>query len=175
MPDTTYPAKRAYHRASDGAFVVPSGATLAFESGSLQTGGVPNAAGGPFQCPLFAYRADYSFASQGGTVGTIGLSGATGIPANAVILGGYLRVTTGVTGGASATAAIQIEGANDTINAAAVTGAPWSTTGFKSLIETFAGANCVLTTAARDISLVIGTAALTAGAFSVVVFYTVIA
>src|SRR5690242_14428914 len=170
MPDATYPKARVYRRASDGALVVPSGATLAFESGSIQSGGVPSAAGGPFQCPLFSYRGDYSFASQGGAQSTIGLTGTTGIPANAVILGGYLRVTTPPTG-TSATIAVQIEGANDTINAAAISGAPWSTTGFKSLIETFAGANCVLTTAARDISIVIGTANLTAGAFSVVVFY----
>ena len=33
MADTTYPPNRGYHRASDGAFVVPDGASLIVESG----------------------------------------------------------------------------------------------------------------------------------------------
>jgi hypothetical protein len=70
--------------------------------------------------------------------------------------------------------AVQVEAANDIVNAAAVSGAPWSTTGRKSVIPVFTGATTVLTTAARDISIVIAAAALTAGQFDVVLFYVVL-
>lgn len=116
-------------------------------------------------------RADYSFAADGGAVSTIPLIGATLIPSGSVILGGFLEVTTVPTSGGAATIAIQIEAANDTVNAAAISGAPWSTVGRKSIIPVFTGATALKTTAARDISAVIGTAALTAGVFKVVVFY----
>lgn len=118
-----------------------------------------------------AARGDYSFAADGGAVGTIALTGATLIPAGATILGGFLDVTAGVTSGGAATIAVQVEGAGDIVAAAAVSGAPWSTTGRKSVIPAFTGATAVRTTAARDISIVIATAALTAGAFKVVLFY----
>ena len=120
-------------------------------------------------------RAEYSFASQGGAVGTIALLGATLIPANAVIFGGLLRITTALTSARAATAALQVEAADDIVAAALVSGAPWSTTGRKSVIPAFTGATSVLTTVVRDVSLVIGTADLTAGAFEVYLFYTVIA
>lgn len=116
-------------------------------------------------------RGVYDFAVDGGAVGTIALMGATNIPSNATILGGWLEVQTALTSAGAATAAIQIEGANDTVAAAAFGGAPWSTTGRKSIIPAFTGATALRTTAARDISVVIGTAALTAGKFSVVVLY----
>lgn len=37
MADATYPPNRAYHRASDGAIVVPDGASLVIESGGTFT------------------------------------------------------------------------------------------------------------------------------------------
>jgi hypothetical protein len=52
-----------------------------------------------------------------------------------------------------------------------VSGAPWSTTGRKSVIPVFTGATSLKTTAARDVSIVIGTAALTAGGFTVYLAY----
>lgn len=115
-------------------------------------------------------RGNYSFAADGGAVSTIALMGATAIPSGSVILGGFMEVTTAVVG-AGATAAIQVEGAGDIIAAAAVSGAPWSTTGRKSVVPAFTGATTVKTTAARDISLVITAAVLTAGVFTVVLFY----
>lgn len=116
-------------------------------------------------------RGEYSFAADGGAVSTIALIGAADIPSGATILGGWLEVQTQPTSGGAATMAIQIEGANDTVTEAAYGGAPWSTTGLKSIIPVFTGATMLRTTAARDISLVIGTAALTAGKFSVLVIY----
>lgn len=129
---------------------------------------VPRGAG-YFGAGFRSYRADYSFAVQGGAVSTIGLTGSTFIPSGTVILGGYMEVTSAVIG-AGATAAIQINGANDVISAAAVSGAPWSTTGLKAIVPVFTVATAIKTTAARDISLVITAAVLTAGVFKVVIF-----
>jgi hypothetical protein len=118
------------------------------------------------------WKGSYDFAVDGGLVSTIALRSDDGdLPTNAVVMGGYLDVTTGVTGGASATGALQVEAANDTVNAAAVTGAPWSTTGRKSIIPAFTGAASLKTTAVRQPSVVIGTAALTAGKFDLYLIY----
>jgi hypothetical protein len=116
-------------------------------------------------------RARYSFAVEGGAVSTIALVGSTVIPSGAVILGGFVDVITPPTSSGAATIAIQVEAANDIINAAAISGGPWSTAGRKSVIPVFTGASSVKTTAARDISAVIGTAALTAGVFDVYLAY----
>jgi hypothetical protein len=119
---------------------------------------------------LKSARAIWDFAVEGGAIGTIGLMGGTLIPSGAMILGGYMEVHTGVVG-AGATAAMQVNAANDLVAAAAVAGAPWSTTGIKAIIPTFAAATMIRLTAARDISLVITAAVLTAGRLSVVLFY----
>ena len=116
-------------------------------------------------------RGDYSFAVDGGAVGTIPLIGATAIPSGATILGGFLEVVTPPTSGGAATIALSVEGAGDLVAAAAISGAPWSTVGRKSIIPVFTGATMIRTTAARDISAVVATAALTAGAFKVFLFY----
>lgn len=130
-------------------------------------GGFPRGAGDVHQ-----FRARYDFGVDGGAVGTIVISdGQDKIPANAIILGGFVEVDTALTSGGSGTAAVQVEAANDIVNAAAVSGAPWSTTGRKSVIPVFTGATTVKTTQARDISIVIGTAALTAGVFDVTLFW----
>lgn len=116
-------------------------------------------------------RGDYDFAVDGGAAGTIALMGATNIPSGATILGGWVEVTQAFTSGGAATVAIQVEAAGDIVAAAAVSGAPWSTTGRKSVIPVFTGATTVRTTAARDISLVIATAALTAGKAKIILVY----
>jgi hypothetical protein len=93
------------------------------------------------------------------------------IPANAIILGGLVEVDTAVTSGGAATVAVQVEAANDIVNAAAVSGAPWSTTGRKSVIPAFTGATSVKTTQARPIAVVIAAATLTAGVVDVLLAY----
>lgn len=117
---------------------------------------------------------EYDFAVDGGVAGTITLRGvgaaAGPIPNGAVVYDGYLEMLTALSGGTS-TGALQVEAANDTVNQAATTGAPWSTTGVKSLIQTGAGANAVKTTAARSPAFVIGTANLTQGKFRLVLQY----
>lgn len=118
------------------------------------------------------HRSEYDFAVDGGGVGTITLrSNDSSIPNGSVILGGYVTVETALDSGGSATAALQSNAANDIINAAAFGGAPWSTTGQKSVIPVHTGATSIVLTAARDPKLVIGTAALTAGKFKLVLFF----
>jgi hypothetical protein len=129
------------------------------------TGGFPEGAG------IKIARGRWDFAVDGGAVSTIAIT-AEKIPSGAVILGGFVEVDTALTGAANAEAAVKVEGAADTVASAVVTGAPWSTTGRKSVIPAFTGVTTLKTTAARDISIVIAVAALTAGAFDVVLFYT---
>lgn len=128
------------------------------------TGGFPHAT------EMKAIRGRYDFSADGGAVGDIELS-TEAIPKNAVILGGFVEVDTAVTGVTNATLAIKAEGAGDIVAQAAVSGAPWSTTGRKSVVPVFTGATTVKTTAARKIVATVGTAALTAGVVDVVLFY----
>lgn len=111
----------------------------------------------------------YSFAVDGGAVGDITLRGDT-IPSGAAIVDAYIKVGTALTSGGAATVAIKTEGAADINAADAISGAPWSTTGVKRADFTATTAP-VVTTAARAITATVGTAALTAGAFTVVVEY----
>lgn len=113
--------------------------------------------------------AEYSFATDGGAVGDITLRGDT-IPSGAVIIDALLRVTTVLTSGGAATVAIKVESAADVNAADAISGAPWSTVGAKRGDFTSTTAP-ILTTAARSIVATVGTAALTAGVFKVLVTY----
>jgi hypothetical protein len=122
-------------------------------------------------------QGEYDFAVDGGAVSTITLrsaaSGSLGneIPAGSVITGGYIEVDTIVTSGGAATVAVNGEAAGDLLVAAAVAGAPWSTTGRKSIIPVGSGATTVKTTAKRSLTVTVADAALTAGKFRVVVLY----
>lgn len=119
-------------------------------------------------------RGIYDFAVDGGAVSTIALMGATLIPSGATVLEGWVEVVTALTSDGAATIAVQVEGAGDIAAATAV--ASW-TTGRKRILPALtAGAltvasTAVRTTAARDISIVVAVADLTAGKFSVVLIY----
>jgi hypothetical protein len=120
---------------------------------------------------------EYSFAIDGGAIGTLTLRTAASdslgnsIPTGSVIEGGYIEVDTIVTSGGAATLGVQIEGAGDLLAATVVSGAPWSSTGRKSIIPVFSGATSVKTTTARSITVTTAAATLTAGIFRVVVHY----
>lgn len=114
--------------------------------------------------------AAYSFAIDGGAVGTIPLRTAV-VPIGGIILGGLVDVTTLLTGGALAAAALTAQSANDLVAAAVVTGAPWSTTGLKAIVPAYTAATAIKATAERTISLVVSATALTAGIFTVHVAY----
>ena len=115
----------------------------------------------------------YSFATDGGAVGDITLRGDT-IPSGAIITDVLIHVDTALTSGGAATVALKAEGAADLNAADAISGAPWSTTGAKRG-DFDADAAPIKTTAARSIVATVGTAALTAGKFSVYVTYLEIA
>jgi hypothetical protein len=121
---------------------------------------------------LKAWKGSYDFAVDGGAVGTITLRSVDGaMPIGSVVEGGYFEVNTGFTTGASGTGALQVEGAGDLLAATIVSGAPWSTTGRKSVLPAFTGATTLKTTAARKPAFVIATGAITAGKFDLVLFY----
>lgn len=116
----------------------------------------------------FWVRGRYDFAVDGGAQGTIAITSGTPIPNGARVVGGYVEVLTQLTG-ATATIACQVEAANDILTAVAV--ASW-TAGLKNILPALTtgaltASTVVKTTAARDISIVIATANLTAGKFDV--------
>lgn len=121
---------------------------------------------------LKEWKGEYSFATDGGAISTITLRSNDGsIPSGAIIEGGLIEVDTLLTSGGLATVSVGAEAAGDLQAAAAISGAPWSTTGRKSIVPVFTGATTVKTTAARNPSIEIATAALTAGVFRVILFY----
>lgn len=113
-------------------------------------------------------RSKYDFAVDGGAVGDINLG--ISLPSGALVLAAFVNVTTVLTSGGAATVALKSEAAGDLQSAAAISGAPWSTTGWKAGTKTYATAPVKLT-ADRNIAATVATAALTAGVFEVLVFY----
>ena len=111
--------------------------------------------------------AAYDFAVDGGATGTITLRGDNAIPAGSVITGGFIDIETSCAS-ATGTIAVQAEGAGD-ILATSLEAA--LTSGRKSVVPAGTGATSVKTTAARNIKIVIATAAFTAGKFTVTLFY----
>lgn len=121
---------------------------------------------------LKSYNGEYDFAVDGGAIGTIVLRSNDGpIPSGAVVLGGYLEIDTPFTTGTGAVAGLQAEAANDIIATTIVSGAPYSTTGRKTIIPAFTGATTVKTTASRAPSMVIATGTITAGKGRLVLIY----
>jgi hypothetical protein len=118
---------------------------------------------------------EYDFAVDGGAISSITLRGSNAIgnsvPAGSVVLSGYVEVDTLVGAGAGATIGITLEGAGDIVAATVFSGAPWSTTGRKSIIPVGTGAASVKTTVARSLVAVIGTNTVTSGKFRIVVVY----
>ena len=115
-------------------------------------------------------RGLYDFATDGGAVGDITLRGDT-IPSGAICIDALIQVDTALTSSGAATVALKVEGTADVNAADAISGAPWSSTGAKRADALTATGAPVTTTAARSITATVGTAALTAGAFTVLVSY----
>lgn len=113
--------------------------------------------------------ANYDFATDGGLVGDIALRGEA-IPSGAIITDALLIVDT-IPAGATATIAVKVEGAADIQAAAAISGAPWSTTGAKRASAVTATAAPVVTTASRQPTITVGTANLTAGKIKLILKY----
>lgn len=106
--------------------------------------------------------AEYSFAVHGGAQGSIVIGN---LPLGTSVLGGWMNVETAPVG-VGASIGITIEGAGDVVAVAAISGAPWSTTGKKAILpkrNTPEASSTFVTTAARNILFVISAADLTAG------------
>jgi hypothetical protein len=95
------------------------------------------------------------------------------IPIYAIVVGGFVDVNTVFTSGGSGTLAISIEGANDIISAAAVSGAPYSTIGRKAITPkaNTPESTSVKASAAREITCTVATAALTAGKLTGYIYF----
>lgn len=119
--------------------------------------------------------AEYNFDKHGGAIGTIYLNHDP-LPIGAVITNSYLDVLTALTSGGAATVAVSINAADDIQAAAAVSGAPWSSTGRKDTTNPEPGTESgyIKTTAIRQLAVAIADAAVTAGRFKVVLEYDVI-
>ena len=119
------------------------------------------------------WKGSYSFAVDGGVKdAAIALRSNDGpIPVGSYILTGILEVTTALDSSGSATAALSVEAANDLVSAAAFGGAPWSTTGKKSVVPVATGATAIKTTASRVPALLVGTANITDGVFDLILTY----
>lgn len=146
-------------RLDDAIVAIANSLNSAIKNGRLQMGSV---AGND------VVDAVYDFAVQGGAIGTITLP--VQIPAKAIVIGGFLDVITAPTSGGSATVAINVEGAADVQAPTAIASL---TTGRKALIPVFTAASSVKTTIQRNVTVTIATAALTAGKFHIVLYYTV--
>ena len=127
----------------------------------------------------------YDFAVHGGAVGDIPLR--VSVPAGAVIVDSFVQILTAPTSSGSATIAISLESAGDILAATAFDAAPFDgtfglglaryTPGLRfpedlpiEIDDSDAGA-FVAATEERELSLTIGTAALTAGKFNVFLHY----
>ena len=113
----------------------------------------------------------YDFAVHGGAVGDI----ATGcrVPNGAVIVNAFATVVTAATStNSTATIAFKANAANDIFTAAAVSGAPFSSTGQKLAIPDLATvADYKTMTAERELTMSIAVEALTAGKINFYVTY----
>ncbi len=115
-----------------------------------------------------------------GTDSADGLNNAVGahgvgvtLPANAIVVGGFLDVNTAFTTSASGTLAIHVQAANDIQTATIVSGAPYSTIGRKAITPkaNTPESTSVKTTAAREITCTVAVGALTAGKLTGYLYY----
>lgn len=119
---------------------------------------------------IFWARAKYDFAVDGGAQGDISLFPDVAIPNGAVVLGAYINVLTVPTSGGAATVALKLQAAADVNAADLISGAPWSTTGWKAA-DLAVGSAPIQLTADRNLVATIGAADLTAGVFDVLIAY----
>lgn len=126
---------------------------------------------GAKEATVRALRAEYDFAELGGAVGTIYL-GKT-LPPGAMVIAGNSYVITALTSDGAAEVGVDLEASDDIVANAAVSGAPWSTTGEKDVVPDGTGTAVVRTTDYRQLAIVITVAALTAGKFVVTLLYVV--
>lgn len=125
--------------------------------------------------------ARFTFDTEGedsaGAANTTVAAHPTGVtlPIHAIVVGGFVDVNTAFTSENTnnATIAIKVEGANDIISAAAVSGAPYSSIGRKAIVPkaNTPESTSVKATAAREITCTVATSVLTAGKLTGYIYY----
>lgn len=126
---------------------------------------------------LKTVQGEYDFAIDGGAISTIAMRAAANdplgctVPAGGVVEGGYIEIDTLLASGGAATVGVNLEAAGDVFGPITVAGAPWSTTGRKSIISAFTGATTLKTTVPRALTITVAAFVLTAGKFRVVLYY----
>jgi len=119
--------------------------------------------GGLEHC-LRGYDFLYDFAKHGGAVSTITV-GPKLIPPETIIVQGMIRVVTACTSGGSATVALHLSSSEDIVAATAV--ASLTLDALLDPVPVGTAATSILCTSATQLSVVIATAALTAGKIGV--------
>lgn len=113
---------------------------------------------------------EYDFAKHGGAVGAITV-GPKLLPAGAKIFQGFVDVTTAVTSAGAATIQLMVTGADDIM---ASTGkASFAANALLDIVPVGTAATMVIVAAAANLTVTVGTAALTAGKFTVNLLYVV--
>jgi hypothetical protein len=138
------------------------------ESFAVESTVGPVVQGGQKQAAVF----EYNFDKHGGAVSMIILPGPL-LPNGAVITDAYMKVITALTSSASGEVSVGAVAADDIQTAAAVSGAPWSTTGLKDVVAPEPGTESgyLTLTANGRIRMDITVGALTAGRFKVIIAY----
>jgi len=136
-------------------------------SGGKVIEGVPLEGGSNF------YIYEYDFAVDGGAIGAKNLRAKNGappqLPSGFIVTDTIIDVQTVCTSATNAgTIAVKLEAANDIVSAAAVSGAPFSSTGRKAGVPVSAATSLKLT-AARYVVATVAVEAITAGKFYVAV------
>jgi hypothetical protein len=148
----------------DGTTVIATGTEMNLLSATATADPTP----GPWVASSRWAKTTYDFDVSGGAQGAIGLG--VSLPDNALVLGAYLEKITAFTSGGASTVAISAEGANDIVTATA-----YNNAAFTADVNPAAAVNATpfKTTQAREITLTIASADLTAGKYHIWVEYLV--
>lgn len=103
------------------------------------------------------------FSVFGGAISTI--SSRVTVPKAVYIVDGVMDVLTAPVG-SGASVGVMLEASGDVVAVAAISGAPWSTTGLKDVVPDGTAAHVIKTSADKALSWVISVAALTAYKFN---------
>lgn len=119
-------------------------------------------------------RAKYDFSVDGGVSGLItpGAAYNSIIPANAIVIGGFLNVTTALTSGGSATISLGTSaGSSATAIKAATAVATYALNAILAVVPVFTAASAFKMSAAGSITLTVAVADLTAGVMEMNLLY----
>lgn len=131
---------------------------------------------GNFQLKIAEFAFDAAgLDSDGVSNKTVAAHGAkVSLPAHSIIVGGFVDVNTLFTStNSTATIAISVEGADDIIAAAAVSGAPYSSIGIKAIVPkaNTPESTSVKTTEEREITCTVAVEALLTGKLTGYLYY----